>query len=133
MKKTISYSIAFLLAAFGLLTLFLSASVIFDLFGIRAKEGNYVLFIVWANFISSIIYLIASYGFIKNKKWTYTVLGISALILILAFICLIIYINADGVHETKTIGAMLFRITVTLLFVATAYFTINKKKQINNN
>lgn len=133
MKKTISYSIAFLLSAFGLLTLFLSASVIFDLFGIRAKEGNYVLFIVWANFISSIIYLVASYGFIKNKKWTYIVLGISALILILAFIGLIIYINADGVHETKTIGAMLFRITVTLLFVAIAYFTINKKKQINTN
>jgi hypothetical protein len=133
MKKTISYSIAFLLATFGLLTLFLSASVIFDLFGIRAKEGNYVLFIVWANFISSIIYLVASYGFIKNKKWTYAVLGISALILILAFIGLIIYINADGVHETKTIGAMLFRITVTLIFVAFAYFTINKKKQINTN
>lgn len=68
MKKLISYGIAFLLAAFGLLTLFLSASVIFDLFGIRAKEGNYVLFIVWANFISSIIYLIASYGIIKSKS-----------------------------------------------------------------
>lgn len=133
MKKTISYSIAFLLAAFGLLTLFLSASVIFDLFGIRAKEGNYVLFIVWANFISGFIYLVASYGFIKNKKWTTTILGISALILINAFIGFIIYIYADGVHETKTIGAMIFRITVTLIFVATAYFTITKKKQINTN
>ena len=91
MKKTISYSVAFFIAAFGLLTLFLSASVIFDLFGIRAKEGNYVLFIVWANFISSIIYLIASYGFVKNKNWTSTILGISALILIYAFICFIIY------------------------------------------
>ena len=133
MKKTISYSIAFLLAAFGLLTLFLSASVIFDLFGISAKEGNYVLFIVWANFISGFIYLVASYGFIKNKKWTTTILGISALILINAFIGFIIYIYADGVHETKTIGAMIFRITVTLIFVATAYFTITKKKQINTN
>ncbi|WP_291151862.1 hypothetical protein [Flavobacterium sp. UBA7680] len=133
MQKTISFSIAFLLAAFGLLTLFLSASVIFDLFGIRAKEGNYVLFIVWANFISSLIYLVASYGFIKNRKWTTTILGISTLILINAFIGFIIYIYADGVHETKTIGAMLFRITVTLIFVAFAYFTINKKKQINTN
>lgn len=133
MKKTISYSIAFLLAAFGLLSLFLSASVIFDLFGIRAKEGNYVLFIVWANFISSLLYLFAAYGFFKNKKWTTTILGISALILINAFIGFIIYIYADGVHETKTIGAMLFRITVTLIFVASAYFTITKKKQINTN
>jgi len=31
---------AVLLVGFGLLTLFLSTSVIFDLFGIRAKEGN---------------------------------------------------------------------------------------------
>lgn len=132
MKKLILYSIAFLLAAFGLLTLFLSASVIFDLFGIRAKEGNYVLFIVWTNFISSIIYLIASYGIIKSKKWATTILGISVLILIIAFISFIIYINADGIHETKTIGAMIFRIIITLFFVALAYFTINKKKQINN-
>jgi hypothetical protein len=133
MKNLISYGIAFLLAAFGLLTLFLSASVIFDLFGIRAKEGNYVLFIVWANFISSIIYLVASYGFIKSKKWTTTILGISTLILISAFIGFIIYIYLDGVYETKTIGAMVFRIAVTLIFVAFAYFTINKKKQINTN
>ncbi|MBP9849545.1 MAG: hypothetical protein KBC58_08925 [Flavobacterium sp.] len=133
MKNLISYGIAFLLAVFGLLTLFLSASVIFDFFGIRAKEGNYVLFVVWANFISSIIYLVASYGFIKNKNWTVTILGISSLILINAFIGFIIYIYADGVHETKTIGAMTFRIALTIIFVAFAYFTINKKKQINNN
>lgn len=133
MKNLISYDIAFLLAVFGLLTLFLSASVIFDFFGIRAKEGNYVLFVVWANFISSIIYLVASYGFIKNKNWTVTILGISSLILINAFIGFIIYIYADGVHETKTIGAMIFRIALTIIFVAFAYFTINKKKQINNN
>ena len=133
MKNLISYGIAFLLAVFGLLTLFLSASVIFDFFGIRAKEGNYVLFVVWANFISSIIYLVASYGFIKNKNWTVTILGISSLILINAFIGFIIYIYVDGVHETKTIGAMTFRIALTIIFVAFAYFTINKKKQINNN
>ena len=132
MKKIILYGITATLIAFGLLTLFLSGSVIFDLFGIRAKEGNYVLFIVWANFISSIIYLIASYGFVKNKNWTSTILGISALILINAFICFIIYIYTDGVHETKTIGAMIFRIIITLFFIALAYFTINKSKQIKN-
>jgi len=133
MKKIILYGITATLIAFGLLTLFLSGSVIFDLFGIRAKEGNYVLFIVWANFISSIIYLVASYGFVKNKNWTSTILGISALILINAFICFIIYIYTDGVYETKTIGAMIFRIIVTIIFVAFAYFSINKKNQININ
>jgi hypothetical protein len=128
MKKYLPYIAAAILTAFGLLTLFLSSSVIFDLFGIRAKEGNYVLFIVWSNFISSILYLIASYGFVASKKWTANLLGISAIILITAFAGLIIHINTGGIYETKTIGAMIFRISVTLVFTIIAYFTITKNK-----
>lgn len=127
MKKAIPFLLAILLGGFGLLTLFLSTSVIFDLFGIRAKEGNYVLFIVWSNFISSLLYLFAAYGFIAFKKWTTTLLVISTAILISAFIGLKVYINSGGIHETKTVGAMLFRIAVTLLFSVIAYFTITKK------
>ena len=128
MKKYILYTSAVILTAFGLLTLFLSTSVIFDLFGIRAKEGNYVLFVVWSNFISSILYLFAAYGFIKNKKWTVALLGISTLILIAAFIGLKFHASSGGIYETKTIGAMIFRISVTLVFAIIAYFTITKKK-----
>jgi hypothetical protein len=91
MKKYVLYTSAVILTAFGLLTLFLSTSVIFDLFGIRAKEGNYVLFVVWSNFISSILYLFAAYGFVKVKNWTTILLGISTLILIAAFIGLKIH------------------------------------------
>lgn len=129
MKKYISYILAVILAGFGLLTLFLSTSVIFDLFGIRVKEGNYVLFVVWSNFISSILYLLAAYGFIKNKKWTVTFLGISTLILIAAFIGLLIHAHSGGIYETKTISAMIFRIVVTLVFSTAAFFIINKKYQ----
>ncbi|MBI5540326.1 MAG: hypothetical protein HY951_09735 [Bacteroidia bacterium] len=126
MKKILLYVAAIALAAFGLLTLFLSSSVIFDLFGIRAKEGNYVLLVVWANFISSILYLFAAYGFIKNNKWTTKLLSISSIILIIAFIGLFIHINSGGIYETKTIGAMIFRITITIVFSVFAYFTITK-------
>jgi len=129
MKKTLPFLFASVLAFFGLLTLFLSSSVIFDLFGVRANEGNYVLFIVWANFISSLLYLFAAYGFIESKKWTAPLLGISVIVLLLAFVGLFIYINAGGTYETKTIGAMAFRITVTLVFSALAYFSINKYKK----
>jgi magnesium-transporting ATPase (P-type) len=133
MKKYVLYTSAVILTAFGLLTLFLSTSVIFDLFGIRAKEGNYVLFVVWSNFISSILYLLAAYGFAKSKKWTVTLLGISTLILIAAFIGLKIHINSGGIYETKTIGAMIFRIAVTLVFAIIAFFTINKQLNKNHN
>jgi hypothetical protein len=128
MKRYIQYILATILAGFGLLTLFLSSSVIFDLFGIRAKEGNYVLFVVWSNFISSILYLFAAFGFVKVKKWTTTLLGISTLILIVAFIGLKIHVSSGGIYEEKTIGAMIFRISLTLVFAILAYFTITKKK-----
>ncbi len=129
MGKLLLYIVVAVLSIFGLLTLFLSGSVILDLFGVRAKEGNYVLLIVWANFISSITYIIAAYGFIENKKWTAPLLGISAIVLISAFVGLLFHINTGGIYETKTIGAMIFRITVTLVFLVLAYFTINKYKK----
>lgn len=129
MKKTIPYLLASVLAAFGLITLFLSTSVIFDLFSVRAQQGNYVLFVIWANFICSIFYIVAAYGFIESKKWTAIFLSISALILIFALVGLFFHINSGGVYETKTIGALIFRIIVTLVFSGLAYFTINKTKK----
>jgi hypothetical protein len=129
MKKYIPYLLAVVLTGFALLTLFLSTSVIFDLFGIREKEGNYVLFVVWANFISSILYLFAAYGFVTFRKWTTKLLGISSVILTGALIGLTIHINSGGIYETKTIGAMIFRIFITLAFLIIAYFTITKKNK----
>lgn len=128
MKKYVLYTSAVILTAFGLLTLFLSTSVIFDLFGIRAKEGNYVLFVVWSNFICSFLYLFAAYGFIKNKRWTATLLGISTLILLAAFIGLKIHINSGGIYEEKTVAAMIFRISVTFVLAIIAFLIITKNK-----
>lgn len=119
---------AIILIAFATLTLFLSSSVIFDWFGIRAKEGNYVLLVVWANFISSVLYLFAAYGFIKLKIWTFELLSASVVILIIGFFGLYAHIFAGGLYETKTIGAMLFRITVTLAYTVLAYLKFKKQE-----
>lgn len=130
MKQKLRYILAVALGLFALLTLFLSSSVIFDLFNIREKEGNYVLFVVWANFFSSIIYLIAVYGLVKAKKWTALVLLVSAIILSVAFISLKIHISNGGIYEVKTVKAMIFRIGLTLVFAVASYFFITKQKLI---
>jgi hypothetical protein len=126
-KKNINTLSAIILALFALLTLFLSSSVIFDWFGIRAKEGNYVLFIVWTNFICSVLYLFAVYGFIKRVKWTFWVLIIALVILLIAFIALQFHISNGGIYEEKTIGAMVFRMLVTFIFLLLAFYNINKQ------
>jgi len=130
-KIVFTYEAAIVLIAFGLVTLYLSSSVIFDWFGMRAKEGNYVLFVVWANFISSILYLAAAYGFIKQIKMTFHILSLSASILIIAFVGLFIHIFFGGIYEIKTIGAMTGRIILTLAFVLFAYLKFNKNDKHN--
>ena len=125
-KNTINTVSATILALFALLTLFLSSSIIFDWFGIRAKEGNYVLFIVWANFIVSILYLIAAYGFIKGTKWPFWVLIVTLAILVIAFFGLKVHIDNGGVYEAKTVKAMIFRLLFTLTFTLIALVRLNK-------
>ena len=114
MKKTI---LLIILVLFGAVTVFMSSSVLFDWFGIRAKEGNYVPGIVWANFVCGILYLVAAYGIFRQQIWARFPLTIALITLILAYIGLFIHINNGGLYETKTVGAMAFRIGVTAIFL----------------
>lgn len=120
-----------LLFLFACITLFMSTSIILDLFGIREKQGNYVLFIVLANFFCSILYIIASYGFFSQKIWTSKALRIAIVLLILSFIGFVIYIYVGGDYEVKTIYALIFRLFISLIFLYMAKKFISKKPSEN--
>ncbi len=125
-QKRIRKISAVVLLGFGLLTLFMSASVIFDLFRIREKEGNYVLIVVWANFICGILYILSAKGFWSARPWTKKVLVVASIILIVAFIALKSHISDGGSYEEKTISAMIFRICLTLVFMLIAFYSLRK-------
>ncbi len=127
MKKYLPYLFALPLFAFAALTFFLSTSVIFDLFNVRASQGNYVLFIVFTNLICSVLYFIAVYGILTKRSWVTLVLGIALALLIVIFAYFTIYINNGGIYEIKTYGAMMFRITVTGIFMIIAHYSIPKQ------
>ncbi|HXS56353.1 MAG TPA: hypothetical protein VN726_09525 [Hanamia sp.] len=120
-----------ILAAFGFISLFLTGSILLDLFHMRAKEGNYIPFIVNTNFICSLIYLFAAYGFFVKNKFAPTSLFIAAIILVIAYVGLIIHINSGGKYETRTVTAMLFRIAITLLYAGIAWYYITRTKLLN--
>ena len=126
--KIILNATGVILALFGIATLFMSTSVIFDLFGIREKEGNYVLFVVVANFICAILYLAAAYGFFSRQKWTTMLLYVCVAILIIAFIGLGIHIYSGGIYENKTIAAMTFRTLLTIGFAVVSFNYISKNR-----
>lgn len=115
--KSIIIKIAMVLSALiGLVTIFAGGSVLLDMFGMRALEGQYVLFVVWANFVCGFLYLFGSYGFFKKEKWTATVMGIAFLILVVTFISFVIWILQGKPYEFKTIMAMSFRTLLTFGF-----------------
>ncbi len=127
-SKIILYISGAVIALFGIATLFMSTSVIFDLFDIREKEGNYVLFVVIANFICSLLYLAAAYGFFTRKKWTTMALNIAVGILIIAFFGFGIHIYSGDIYEHKTISAMIFRTLLTVGFAFISYKYISQEK-----
>lgn len=72
------------------------------------------------------LYLISAYGLFRFRRWTAVILAIATLILIAAFVFLKIHIADGGLYETKTVNALIFRISLTVILMALARFSISK-------
>ncbi|MDX1348913.1 MAG: hypothetical protein R3279_01635 [Putridiphycobacter sp.] len=129
MKATSKKVLVIVLVLFGALTLFLSGSVLLDLFGMRVKEGNYVSIVVWANFMASILYLVAAYGIFKNKSWMVKPLVLALVVMVIGVIGFFIHVINNGLYETRTVGALAFRVAITAVFLVA---TFQAKPKENN-
>lgn len=128
LKKSLKVVLIFLLSAFGILTVFLTGSVLLDLFGIRAKEGNFVPFIVWINLVAGIGYLAAAYLlFNSNRKSILLLLGIAILILI-GNIALHFHITSGGIYKMETVNGMRFRLVVTFLMAFLSNYILKQTR-----
>lgn len=124
--KIIKIILSLFLSLFGIVSIFMTSSIAFDWFGIREMEGNYVLFIVYANLICGFIYLYAAYALWRNRKSAIWALGLSSFILLFAFVAFGWYINEGGVYELKTLKAMSFRTIVTVALGIISYGILKK-------
>ena len=132
-KMIIRYALAAVLIAFGALTLFLSGSVILDLFDMRAKEGNYVDFVVWANFLASLLYIASAFGLLTRRNWSATPLLIALSMLIVTAVGFAIHVSGGGLHEQRTIGALAFRTGLTAVCLFAEYRLRAKQEQHQPN
>lgn len=108
----------------------MTISVLFDLFGIREKEGNYVLFVVQANLVCGFLYLISIGLNFKNKfKESFFILSFAFLILAITFYFLKLHIDGGGIYEEKTVKAMTFRIIFTLVMAGLSFVFWKKHKR----
>ncbi|MCC7444791.1 MAG: hypothetical protein IT263_08160 [Saprospiraceae bacterium] len=129
-NEYISLLAAFLLFIFGAATVFMGGSVLFDLFDMRAKQGNYIPFVVLANWICGFIYLLAAYGLIARKQWTKNLLFVALVLLIATFLGFAYHIFSGGLYEMKTLGAMTFRTLLTLIMLIVAHLIIPVRKEL---
>lgn len=115
-NKTYRNIIAGILIIFALVTIFMSSSVLFDWFGIRANQGHYVPFVVKSNLTAGFLYLVAAYGFLNSKKWASWAMLSIALLLFYALALFYLHMHSGGPYETRTLGVLIFRILFTLVF-----------------
>ncbi|WP_310993061.1 hypothetical protein [Aequorivita marina] len=127
-NKTYKYIIAIILIAFALVIIFMGSSVLFDWFGIRANQGNYVPFVVKTNLTVAFIYLLAVYGFLHSKKWASWAMLSAALLLVYALTLLYLHIHSGGPYETRTVAVLIFRILFTLVFAGLLSINFDKKR-----
>lgn len=117
----------------GVVSVFMTSSVIFDWFGIRAKEGNFVPFIVYTNFICGWIYLFAAYESWKHQWIGVRLLLLASIALIVAFVFLQLHIYNGGLYEIKTVKAMLFRITFTITMTVAGFYLLKHRNRTSKN
>ncbi|MCC6384018.1 MAG: hypothetical protein LC117_09115 [Bacteroidia bacterium] len=116
----------FLLACLGAVSVFMTLSVIFNLFGIREIEGNYVLFVVYSNLVCGIIYLCAAIANWKNLTFSFYIMVLASLILIVTFIFFGVYITGGGIYEAKTVKAMTFRTIFTVVMAVVSFILLRR-------
>ena len=115
--------------AFGALTLFLSTSVLLDLFGIRERESPYVTGVVVANLIASLLYLPAGAFLLLQRRWPTLLLASAVVVLLVAGLLLAQHITAGGAYRTATIDALTFRTLLTSAFYLIARWALRASVQ----
>lgn len=100
--------------AFGLLTLWQGGNVLFGSDEARAAAGQYVLFVLWFNFLAGFACVIAGIGLWRRRAWAVaTALAIAGgTLLISAAFC--VYVATGGGYEMRTVYALTLRSLVWL-------------------
>lgn len=109
--------IAIVAVIFGAMTLFSGGTALFGGAQAKALAGNAVPFVVWFNFLSGAVYIMAGIGIAMGKPWAGTLAAALSAAILAVFGFLIFHILAGGAFEIRTLGAMTFRaafwITIT--------------------
>ena len=120
-KTIVIWILTVIAILFGVLTIKSGGQVLFGGNSYQKAAGNYVLFVVWFNFLAGFVYLVAGAGIWARQRWAVwlSLLIVIATIIVFAFFGL--HILEGGEYETRTIAAMSLRSLVWISIFIFSY------------
>ena len=106
---------------FGLLTIKSGGAVLFIDGADRQAAGNYVPFVLWFNFLSGFVYIIAGVGIWMQKQWAAKLAALIAVSILIVYAIFGLYILGGGLYEMRTVAAMSMRSIVWAIIAMFAY------------
>ncbi len=108
-KPVLRYILAVVALVFGAATIKAGGDVLFFSGEARSAAGNYVPFVLWANFIGGFLYVTAGLLIFMNSTQALRLSTFIAAMTVAVLVALLIYIAVGGAYETRTLAAMVFR------------------------
>lgn len=103
---------------FGALTIFSGGQALFGSTATKAAAGNAVPFVLWFNFLSGFVYVLAGIGIALTKPWGAWLAMALAVAIVAVFALFGLHILRGGLYETRTMGAMILRSVVWISIAA---------------
>jgi len=113
---------------FGLLTIKSGGQVLFGGSIYQKAAGNYVLFVVWFNFLAGFMYLVAGVGIWMRLRWAVWLSLLIAISTIIVFSILGMHILNGGGYETRTVAAMSLRSIVWISISIFSYYKLFRRQ-----
>lgn len=123
-RPVLRYILAAVALVFGVATIKAGADVLFFSEQARSAAGNYVPFVLWANFIGGFLYVAAGLLILLHSTQALRLSAFIAVTTVAVLVALVIYITVGGAYETRTLAAMIFR---SVIWVAIALILRSKK------
>ncbi len=110
MKRSIwKTSLGIFAILFGALTIVSGGKVLFGNLAAVQAAGDVVDFVLWFNFLSGPIYILAGVAILLGKNWAKPVSAVLAVSIVLVFAMFGWHISSGGAYEVRTLGAMILR------------------------
>lgn len=111
-RPVLRYIIAAVALVFGVATIKAGGDVLFFNAQAKASAGNYVLFVLWANFVAGFLYVICAAMILLRPALAFNVAAFIAVATAVVFAALGLHIASGGAYEMRTVYAMVFRTTI---------------------